>query len=151
MTEAAHVRDMGRALEGGVFYPAGYIVAGLQSQADAERLCSVFRQAGYDEQDCWVVSPHTMLSTAETDMESSSVIAILGSSLQVRRRQIELAEEGCSFLLVYAPSEAERTRVLRVLSQVPVRYAIHYHRLTIEDLIQYLESAQNDAKTARAS
>jgi hypothetical protein len=151
MSEAERVQELSRPLEGGVFYPAGYMVVGLARHSDAEDLCQLFRQAGYDDNDCLVVPPATMLATAREDLRSSSVIAILGSSLQVRQRQIELAREGCSFLLIYAPSEAEKTRVLRVLERVPVRYAIHYHRFTIEDLIKALPSAQDDARTARTA
>lgn len=151
MSRSEQVRELRSPLEGGVFYPAGYLVAGLQDREDAERLCSWFRQAGYDEHDCMVVPPAAMLATARSDVQSASVIAILGSSLQVRQRQIELSEEGCSFLLIYAPSDAERARVLRVLARVPVRFAIHYHRFTIEDLIERLPSARSDAKTARTA
>lgn len=151
MNRSEQMQEMRSPLEGGVFYPAGYLVAGLQDREDAERLCSWFRQAGYDEHDCLVVPPAAMLATGRSDLQSAGIIAILGSSLQVRQRQVELAEEGCSFLLVYAPSDTERARVLRVLAGVPVRYAIHYHRFTIEDLIERLPSAQGDARTARTA
>ena len=151
MSQAHKIEAMSNPLEGGMFYPAGYLIAGMQDRADAERACAVFRQAGYDSRDCFVVAPETMLSTAKADLETSGIIAILGSGLQVRQRQMDLAAEGCWFLLVYAPSEAERTRVMRVLERVPLRYAIHYRRFTVEDLIERMPSAQGDARSARTT
>jgi hypothetical protein len=127
MSKATQIRGMNKTLEGGVFYPTGYIVAALASEADAERLWESFLAAGYDEGDCILVPPVAMLAAAEKDLDDSHLIALLGSSIHARKQHLKLAEEGCHFLLIYAPSEAERTRVLRVLRRVPVRYLIHYH------------------------
>ena len=149
MSQKQQIESMSRPIEGGVFYPVGFIVVALPEAGAAEKIAQIFHEAGYDENDCQVVSPSTMLATAEDDIQSNNVIAMLGSSLQVRRRHIELAKDGCTFLLVFAPSDAERARVLRVLSHYPVRYAIHYHRFTIEDLIAQVPSATEDSRSAR--
>ncbi len=126
------------------------MVAGLPGGADAARLRDIFRSAGYDEGDCVLVPPAAMLSTAEQDLEHSNLISLLGSSIHVRKQHLKLAQEGCHFLLIYAPSDPERERVLRVLRQVPVSYLIHgHHRFTIEDLIERVSSALPDAKPAR--
>jgi hypothetical protein len=151
MTAKEELSNLSSTLEGGVFYPTGYIVAGIQSAEDAGMLRADLLKAGYEPNDCILVSPQAMEEAAESDVHERSPIAFLGSSVQVRQQHIALAREGCSFLLVYAPTEPEKARVMRVLARVPVRYLVHYHRFTIEDLIDRLSSATSDSKTARTS
>ncbi|HZR37822.1 MAG TPA: hypothetical protein VFA75_20790 [Nevskia sp.] len=137
-------------LEGGLFYPTGYVVAGLPDGEQAESLCELFRSCGYSEDECMVVPAERMARACSEDVTGHHFIAALGASAGVRQRQLQLAREGCHFLMVDAPSEAEKQRVLRVLSRVPVRYAVHYHRFVIEDLIEHLSSATPDSAHARS-
>jgi len=139
-----------RLLEGGPFYPTGYIVAGVPDMEQARSLCELFRSSGYDEDECLVVPAERMARACEQNVQEQSFISALGSSGQVRQRQLQLAKDGCHFLMVDAASEAEQQRVMRVLSRVPVRYAVHYHRFVIEDLIQKLPSATADSANARS-
>jgi len=136
-------------LEGGMFYPTGYIVAGLPDGEQAESLCELFRSSGYDEQECMVVPAERMARACAENVAAQFFIAALGASAQVRQRQLQLAREGCHFLMIDAVTAAEKQRVLRVLSRVPVRYAVHYHRFVIEDLIELLPSATADSAHAR--
>lgn len=137
-------------LEGGLFYPTGYIVAGLPDEEQAHSLCELFRSSGYDEDECLVVEAERMARACEQNVRDQGVISALGSSGQVRQRQLQLAKDGCHFLMVDAATAAEQQRVMRVLSRVPVRYAVHYHRFVIEDLIQNLPSATADSANARS-
>jgi len=136
-------------LEGGLFYPTGYIVAGLPDGEQAQSLCELFRSSGYDDDECMVVPPERMARACADDVATQYFIAALGASAGVRQRQLQLAREGCHFLMIDAASAAEKQRVLRVLSRVPVRYAVHYHRFVIEDLIERLPSATTDCSHAR--
>lgn len=137
-------------LEGGLFYPTGYIVAGIPDKEQAQSLCDLLRSSGYDEDECLVIPAEQMERACAENVQHQMFISALGSSAQVRERQLKLAREGCHFLMVDATSEAEKQRVMRVLSRVPVRYAVHYHRFVIEDLIQLLPSATEDSAHARS-
>lgn len=148
---AAQPPHSNHLLEGGLFYPTGYIVAGLPDGEQAESLCELFRSSGYDDDECMVVPAERMARACAENVAAQNLIAALGASGQVRQRQLQLAREGCHFLMVDATSEAEKQRVLRVLSRVPVRYAVHYHRFVIEDLIQLLPSATADSAHARSA
>ncbi len=149
-THAPHASRSRQLLEGGLFYPTGYIVAGLPDAEQAQSLCELFRSSGYDEDECLVVPAEQMERACADNVSHQGFISALGSSAQVRQRQLQLAREGCQFLMVDAASEAEKQRVMRVLSRVPVRYAVHYHRFVIEDLIQLLPSATEDSAHARS-
>jgi hypothetical protein len=146
---AAQPAHSNHLLEGGVFYPTGYIVAGLPDGEQARSLCELFRASGYDENECMVVPAERMARACAENVAAQYFIAALGASAQVRQRQLQLAREGCHFLMIDAPHEPEKLRVLRVLSRVPVRYAVHYHRFVIEDLIGLLPSATEDCAQAR--
>jgi uncharacterized membrane protein len=51
------------------------------------------------------------------------------------RRYQALAREGCSWLLVYAPDEAQTRRVADAARRNGALLAVKYNRLLIEDLI----------------
>jgi hypothetical protein len=147
---AALSRRFNHLLEGGLFYPTGYIVAGLPDEAQAHALCELFRASGYTDEECLVIPAQQMAQACTVNMHAQRFIAAWGSSAHVRERQLQLAREGCHFLMIDAASEAEKRRALRVLARVPVRYATHYHRFVIEDLIELLPSATADCRDARA-
>lgn len=48
---------------------------------------------------------------------------------------LELAKQGAAFLVVYAPSEAETTRVMNVARRFDLRLAAKYGRITVERLL----------------
>jgi hypothetical protein len=139
------------ALEGGVFYPVGYLVAGLANAADASRLQKEFFAEGLRPNECVVAQAETVAAEAERELADQGVIAGLGSSGHVRKRQLQLAQEGCTFLMVKADDDEQLAAAMRKLEQVPVRYAVLYRRLVIEDLIDQVDSATPDSANARSS
>ncbi len=46
----------------------------------------------------------------------------------------ELSKQGCAWLIVYAPGDAEANRVVNVARRYDIKLAQKYHRLAIEDL-----------------
>jgi hypothetical protein len=137
-------------LEGGVFYPTGWLVAAVANQEDAQSVRHGFCASGRPDEDCSIVQAGEMRERAQAEITGQGIIAALGSSAHVRQKQLELARQGCVFVLLHAPDDATRHAALEVLSRVPVRYAVHYHSLAIEDMIKLLPSATADAETARA-
>ena len=140
-----------RGLEGGVFYPVGYIVAGIPAAEDADRLRQEFLADGLRPNECVLARPEVVQQEAERELAEQGIIAALGSSAHVRKRQLQLAREGCSFLMIKAEDDAQRDAVMRRLEEVPVRYAVAYRRLIIEDLIDRVDSATADSANARTS
>lgn len=131
----------GAMLEGGVFYPVGCIVAGVQDHEQALRLRRLFEEAGWEDDECLLAEAKVVASDAAGEVAGQNIIAALGASAQVRDRQRQLARQGCDFLVVHAPSSQDRREVLDLLARVPVRYAVRYGRFAIEDLIDHIPSA----------
>ncbi len=151
MTHSAQPNGSRTIFEGGVFYPTGYIVVAFPQFEDADHVHRDFLAVGYEENDCTLATPQAVLAAAEGDFGFFSIIGYLGSTAQVREKQQQLARQGCHFLMIYASTMTERSRVLRALSRVPVRYAVYYGHLVIEDLIDLISSATADHECARCS
>ena len=145
------INSTGSFIEGGLFYPVGYIVAGLPEQQDARQVYQNLLAQGLPQDECVLVSAAAMVEAAEKDLDAGGVIAAFGSTAQVRQKQLQLAREGYHFLMVKVASEADKERVLSELGQVTVRYAVLYHRLAIENLIAHIPSAAADGEPARTS
>ncbi len=150
-TAGVAINGAGSFIEGGLFYPVGYIVAGLPEQQDASQIHQNLLAQGLQQDECALVSADAMVKAAEKDLDAGSVLAAFGSTAQVREKQLQLAREGCHFLMVKVVSEADKERVLRELGQVRVRYAVLYHRLAIENLIAHIPSAAANGEPARTS
>lgn len=148
-TAAEAVEESTSWMEGGLMYPTGYIVVGLPTRDDALKIQQALFSAGAAHDDCVLVPAAQMAKAAAEEIESGGVMASLGSSEQVRQKQLQLAKEGCDFLIIKAGSDDEKTRAMQHLQNTPVRYAVHYRRLVIEDLIPHLRSATTDAEPAR--
>ncbi|MFI4978879.1 MAG: hypothetical protein ACHQIO_00875 [Nevskiales bacterium] len=142
--DAAH-----NPVEGGIFYPTGYIVVGVPDHQTALRLQQQLVESGLPPEDCAVQPAAAMARAAAQDLESRNVLSAIGSSGHVRGKQLELAREGCDFLTIKAATDAEKDRVMAQLSRVPVRYAVLYRRLVIENLIDHIPSATADREPAR--
>ena len=138
-------------IEGGLFYPVGFIVAGLPEQQDARQVYQNLLAQGLGQDECVLVSAAAMVEAAGVDLDTVGAIAAFGSTAQVRQKQLQLAREGCHFLMVKAVSETDKKRVLSELGQVTVRYAVMYHRLAIENLIARIPSAAAGGEPARTS
>lgn len=148
--EAAEQVDAAHdAVEGGIFYPTGYIVVGVPDHQTALRLQKQLVDSGLPPEDCAVQAAAEMARAAAADLESGNLLSALGSSGHVRSKQLELAREGCDFLTIKAATDVEKDRVMAQLSRVPVRYAVLYRRLVIENLIDHIPSATTEREPAR--
>jgi len=136
-------------IEGGLFYPVGHIVVGLPDQQDARQVYQNLLAHGLPQDECVMVSAAAMVEAAAKDLDSGGVIAAFGSTAQIREKQLQLAREGCHFLMVKVSSDEGKDFVLKELAQVPVRYAVQYHRLAIENLIAHIPSATAGSGSAR--
>jgi hypothetical protein len=143
------MKEASSLIEGGLFYPVGHIVAGFPDQQDARQVYQKLLAHGLSQDECVLVSAAAMVEAAAEDLDSGGVIAAFGSTAQIREKQLQLAREGCHFLMVKVSSDEGKDLVLKELAQVPVRYAVQYYRLAIENLIAHISSATADSGPAR--
>jgi len=76
-----------------------------------------------------------VISDIEKTRDDVSILAYLGAELGHQRQHLEYAKQGCAFLVVYSPSEAETARVINVACRFGARLAHKYNRLTVEEIL----------------
>jgi hypothetical protein len=134
MDKAEDLTDVRKRIEGNVFYPTGYIVVALDPDAEVEQAHRALLSAGFSDDDCIHVPAQTLVEEAQAELHKPHPLAILGYSMQTLERHLQLAREGCDFLLVKAPDQNAEERVRSVLSGVPIRLAVKYGHFLIEDI-----------------
>jgi hypothetical protein len=135
MGKLTHQADANQRSEAGMFYPTGYIVAGFESSTSAREAQRRLQQQGFGSDDVTLVAARQMAQEAEKNLESPSLFASMGSSLPVRQKQLELAQNGWDFLLIHAAQHDEEEHAVQALTGTGVRYAIKYRPLIIENLM----------------
>lgn len=151
MSRLARQEDANQRSEAGMFYPTGYIVAGFANADVARKAREGLLAAGFGDRDVEHVPAAKMEAEAAKNLENPSLFASLGSSMPTRQKQLELAREGCDFVLIHAPDEDAEAHAIKALSGVPTRYAVKYKRLIIENLLQDLPSETADSHASRVA
>ena len=93
------------------------------------------------------VDAESMAREAEENLQHVSFLSA-GASLPAREKQLELARQDCHFLMIFAPDAEDERRVMELLGGHTVRYAVKYHRLTIENLVKDIHSTASEQKEA---
>jgi hypothetical protein len=131
MTKADHPQSFG------AFKPVGHVVLAMPDDERAAAAASALRAAGFEAEDI------LQYTAAEEDDEMDRMLADaaaggvagFGYEVSLMRRYQELAKEGASWLIVYAPEDDKASRVAEVARTHGALMAEKYHRLVIEDLI----------------
>lgn len=120
---------------GGIFYPRGYLVAAFPNREDARRVRRNLLTGGYEQNECMLFSAKEIARMARRNLrERTGFLATLGGSDDALSSQLDAAERGSSFLVIYAPDEREAKRAMNVVRRVPFDFVHQYHRLAIEIL-----------------
>ena len=119
----------------GVFAPVGYLVLGFPGEAEAAKARATLLTGGYDEDEVMMFSSQQVIDDIEKTRGDISILAYMGAELGHQNQHLQCAKQGCVFLVVYAPSEAETTHVMNVARRLGARLAHKYNRLTVEEII----------------
>lgn len=141
-------KQANKFLEGGIFYPTGHIVTAFASAEGADKARRALLDAGFSSEHILSIDDRTMVREAQENLDDSGVLSV-GASLPAREKQLELAREGCHFLLVHAPDDGDDKRLMQTLSGMDARYAVKYHRLIIENLLVGMADTAPDSEPAR--
>jgi hypothetical protein len=123
------------ALSFGVFNPVGYVVVAFGSDEAASQAAQALREAGFDDEDILQYSACEEAAQMKRLLDGVTGTACFGHELLLMRRYKAMAEQGCGWLMVYAPDDDHCERVVDIALREGARLAEKYHRLVIEDLI----------------
>lgn len=118
----------------GAFKPVGHVLMAVRQEQLADVL-QALRDAGFDDEDILDFSADEHAGRMEQMLDHASDFAGFGYEIVLMRRYKKLAEEGCEFLLVYAPEDEDTERVGEVAERLGLPAAVKYHRLVEEDLV----------------
>lgn len=141
-------KQANKFLEGGMFYPTGHVLTGFATQTIAHQARAALERAGFSGEKVLIIDAATMAREARENLDAQGLLS-LGASVPTRQKQLELAEDGCHFILVQAPGDADHERVIQALDGIEVRYAVKYHRLIIENLVDEVSNTAADSEPAR--
>lgn len=131
LTKADHPQSFG------TFKPVGHVVVAMPDDSRAAAAVRALRGAGFDAED---ILEYT---AAEEDDEMDRMLADaeanglagFGYELSLMRRYQELARQGASWLIVFAPDDEQAQRVAATVQAHGALMAEKYHRLVVEDLL----------------
>jgi hypothetical protein len=118
----------------GVFSPTGYVVMAFADDASAENARKALLQDGFDEDDVTRYSRNEVMAEFEKSEEHAHDPTQIGQDVTKVDMYIELAKQGCGFLVVHAPEEQESKRAVNIVRPFNLKFAEKYNRLTLEEL-----------------
>lgn len=119
----------------GVFKPVGHVVVAFRSEADLQAADHSLRDQGFAAAALVRYTPEEMIAQVDTELGKASPMAAIGQDLNLIKAHRELAEDGCSFLVVQAPEDAHVEKVTAVAVRLNAVAAQRYGRFITEELI----------------
>lgn len=119
----------------GVFKPVGHVIASFASDADARAASDALLHDGFAAGDLVFYTPQQMQRQAQADIDHAGALAAIGQELNLVKANLELAEQGHSFLVIKANGDAATERVAAIALRFHASRAQKYGHLTIEELI----------------
>ncbi|WP_197054463.1 hypothetical protein [Nitrosococcus oceani] len=90
---------------------------------------------GYKEADCALYTCKEVIAEAGRNLEEHrGFFSRLSWSDEAVRIHLDTAEQGATFLLIYAPGDTDAERAMNVIRRGPFEFVHRYHRFTIEEL-----------------
>jgi hypothetical protein len=129
MTKADHPRSFG------AFKPVGHVVVAMPDDDSAARAVQALRQKGFEERDILQYTAAEEDDEMDRMLQHTSDFAGFGYEVSLMRRYQELARNGASWLIVFAPEEKKTVEVAESVKPHGALLAEKYHWLVIEDLL----------------
>jgi len=124
-----------QAVSFGVFQPVGHVIVAFDSNEEAGAAADALREAGFDDEDILFYTAREESHEMGRMLEGISGAAGFGYEVGLMRQYKALADQGCGWLLVFAPDKEHCERVVEIARSHGARLAEKYHSLAVEDLI----------------
>ncbi len=119
-----------------VFKPVGHVVAWFPPDADPEGAVRALREAGFGQDEVIQFTADQMVERADKDLKSAGPLAFAGYEITLARIRRKFAEEGFGFVVVPTEDEDAIQRAMMILVRHGARFAQHYGRIVIEELLK---------------
>lgn len=131
----------------GIFYPTDYVIAAFENPQALAGARNALMHAGFAENDVITLDAQQMRSLSREnarDENTNPIKAIksffsnMGDDSNFAIQYQELASQGFSFLLAYAPDDDRTQRVTGLLKQFNPQRARKYSSMTVTDLYPHV-------------
>ena len=126
----------------GVFTPVGHVVVTFRTADDLQAAEAALGEQGFAASEMVRYTPAEMIAQVDAEVAKASPLASIGQDLNLIKAHRELAQEGCSFLVVHAPEQAHVDKVEAVAHAHKAVAAQRYGRFVTEELIDHTEDNQ---------
>ncbi len=123
----------------GVFKPVGHTVIAFQDTQAMEAAAAAMEEQGLAPENLIRYTAGEMKAQVESDLQTASAMASVGQELNLVKAHHALANEGCSFLVVFAPDDAQAKIVDAAVKNQHARAAQRYGSFMIEELVESVE------------
>jgi hypothetical protein len=120
----------------GVFKPVGHTLIAFYTEDELQAAVVALRALGFADSSMAQYSAAEMAAQVETELLAASPLANFGYELDLIRLHGDLAQKGCSFLVVNAPTDVLSGQVADLVRSLKPATAQHYGRLLIQDLTE---------------
>lgn len=120
----------------GVFKPTGHTLMAFHTEAEVRSASHALAGLGFGSNLITEYTAEEMRLQATSELENAGLMASFGYELDLLRLHKDLAEHGCSFLIVEAPKPSQACLVADMLCAMQPAAAQHYGRFLIEDLTE---------------
>ena len=129
----------------GVFKPVGWLMVGLPDQARADALVGALQAAGWAGAQVLHFTPRETLPELEAMVQGAGSMAGFGYEITLLRRYVAMTREGVRWLLVKVDATEAATTAADLARACGATLAVHYRRLTVEELIGAADVAAEGA------
>lgn len=119
----------------GVFKPVGHVVVALENADIAQKMSDQLMAQGFSNADIVHYTPQEMMRQADSNLQTASALASLGQDLNLVKAHRALAQEGSSFLVVYAPEAEQVQHIQTIANSMKAKSAQRYGSLIVEELL----------------
>ena len=101
---------------------------------DAERARQLLITSGFAQEDVTHYDKDEVMAELEKSEEQSESPVQIGQEVAKVDEYLELAKEGCGFLVLHAPKDEVAKRAVAIVKPLGLKFAEKYNRLTMEEL-----------------
>ncbi len=124
-----------RATSFGTFKPVGHVMVGLPTREALTALRSALNAPDEPALPADELTPSESVEEMQALIDGASPLAGFGYEITLMRRYLELARQGTRWLIVKVDSNDDAQRIGDLAKAHGATLAVHYGRLTAEDLI----------------
>jgi len=118
----------------GVFSPTGHVVTAFTTDADAEKARQTLLRNGFDEEDVTHYNKDEVLWEFVRSEQLAFNPIQIGQEVARSEEYLELAGQGCGFLVVRTPEDEVAKRAVQIAMPFGLKFAEKYKRWTLDGL-----------------